>query len=346
MEVPSAEAIDVNWLQLIAPVNVPGRLIAVPDLSRWAMRSIEELLEDAQPTVHAPVAVVAPVPGWTTPNDVAAAPTQPLVSWIALGMSAVTTVELDAAGAPPAVASASARANAAAADARRAADRRRWLVVAGGTNLCIGRIVRAHEGGVQSGSETGEFVGSRHTEPVRFASDRRRNRDDCMISATARKAISMHIVGTSPASVRTDVPAAPTTRQEAAQALAALPVGVVTVASMTAMTKAMAGEAASRADLVLPILEKLTPKAAKVAMLDAIDGAIAVMPELSERDESLRQAAAGLEALLTEAAADTAQGDAQDALGRLTTPLEPLMAPVMEAVLLLDPTFGQEPEQG
>jgi hypothetical protein len=118
--------------------------------------------------------------------------------------------------------------------------------------------------------------------------------------------------------------------------------GLAMVASTTAMSKSMAGQTASRADLVAPFLAKLSPADAKDAMLAAIDGAVAFAPELADRAEALRQAAAGVEALLAELAADTAQQDAQVALKAVMAPLQPLLAPVVEAVQLLDPNFGKQ----
>ena len=139
---------------------------------------------------------------------------------------------------------------------------------------------------------------------------------------------------------------APTTRPEAAKALIAVPMGLVMSATMTAMTKSMAGQTASRADLVAPLLEKLTVEQATGAMLAAIDGAVALAPELAGRSDAMLQAVAGVAALLTEAAADATQAEANTSLAGLTTPLEPLMAPLMEAALLLDPTLGKQPAPG
>ena len=158
----------------------------------------------------------------------------------------------------------------------------------------------------------------------------------------------MQISGIAPAAVRGEMPTmpAPTTREEAAKGLAAVPGGVAAVASFTAMSKSMAGETASRADLVAPMLEKLTPEQAKLTMFQAIDGAIALAPELADRAESLRQAAAGVEALLTEAAADTVQASPDASLDAIMNPLQALLAPVMEAALILDPNFGQDQGEG
>ena len=160
----------------------------------------------------------------------------------------------------------------------------------------------------------------------------------------------MQISGIAPTAARTDVPGAPATREDAAKALAAVPNAIAVVATMSAMTKSMAGETASRADLVAPMLEKMTIEQAKMTLLNAIDGAIAVMPELADRNELLRQAAAGIETLLQLIVADTTQADAQVSLGGIMTPLQPLMTPVLEAVLLLDPSFGKDqgepPTQG
>ncbi len=156
----------------------------------------------------------------------------------------------------------------------------------------------------------------------------------------------MQITGVTPMAARTDVPTAPATRPEAAQALAAMPAGIAGMAAFVAMSKQMAGETASRADLVAPMLEQMTPEQARMTMLNAIDGALALAPELADRNEALRQAAAGIEALLVEVAADTTQTDVDTALQGLMTPLEPLMTPFMEAALVLDPNFGQEPGEG
>jgi hypothetical protein len=132
---------------------------------------------------------------------------------------------------------------------------------------------------------------------------------------------------------------AQTTRPEAAKALIAVPMGIAMTATMTAMTKSMAGQSASRADLVAPLLEQLSVEAAKQTMYDAIDGAVAIVPEVRFDVAALKQAADGVAALLTEFAADTTQGDAQAALAAIMTPLEPMMAPIMEAALVLDPTL-------
>jgi hypothetical protein len=153
----------------------------------------------------------------------------------------------------------------------------------------------------------------------------------------------MQLSSIAPTSVRTDVPTAPATRTDAAKALVAVPMGIVMVATMTAMTKSMAGQAASRADLVAPLLEKLTPETARMTMLNAIDGAVALMPEARIDVAALKQAADGVAALLTDIAGDHTQGDAQQSLERITTPLQPLMAPIMEFALLLDPTLGTKP---
>lgn len=152
----------------------------------------------------------------------------------------------------------------------------------------------------------------------------------------------MQIASITPAQARTDVPGAPTTRTEAAQALASVPMGAIMVASMTAMTKQMAGEPASRAELVAPLFEKASAEQLKLAMFNAIDGAIAVAPELSDRNAAMRQAAEGVVALLVEAAADTTQGPADQSLERLVTPLQQAATPLLEAALVLDPNFGKD----
>lgn len=153
----------------------------------------------------------------------------------------------------------------------------------------------------------------------------------------------MQLATIAPTQARTDVPTAPTTRSKAAKALASVPMGAVMVATMTAMTKQMAGQPASRAELVAPLFEKATAEQLKLAMSNAIDGAIAVAPELAERSDALRQAAAGVVALLQEAVADTAQVPAEQALEALTTPLQQVATPLLEAALVLDPSLGKEP---
>lgn len=154
----------------------------------------------------------------------------------------------------------------------------------------------------------------------------------------------MQIATITPAQVRTDPPAAPTTRQEAAKALISVPMGAIMAATMTAMTKQMAGQTASRADLVAPLLQKANVEQLHAAMLSAIAGAVIVAPELAARGEALRQAAAGVAALLTEAAADTTQGPADASLERLITPLQLAATPLIEVALLLDPSL-RKPDQ-
>lgn len=155
----------------------------------------------------------------------------------------------------------------------------------------------------------------------------------------------MQLAPLAPAIAHTDPPGAPTSRQEAAKALLAVPVGAIMTASMTAMTKQMANQPASRADLVAPLLAKLTPEQANIAMLNAIDGALALAPELAPRNEALRTAAAGVAALLAEAAADTTAAPAMQSLDRFTTPLQQVAAPLFEVALLLDPSLHR-PDQG
>ena len=153
----------------------------------------------------------------------------------------------------------------------------------------------------------------------------------------------MQFATIAPTSARTDVPGAPGTRTDAAKALASVPMGAVMVATMTAMTKQMAGQPASRAELVAPLFEKANAEQLKLAMLNAIDGALAVAPELAERGEAMRQAAAGVVALLQEAAADTNQVPADQALRALSAPLQQVAAPLLEAALVLDPNIGKQP---
>ena len=153
----------------------------------------------------------------------------------------------------------------------------------------------------------------------------------------------MQLAPIAPTVVRAEAPSfpAPTTREEAAKALIAVPMGLVMTATMTAMTKSMGGQTASRADLVAPLLEKLTVEQATGAMLSAIEGALTFAPELADRAPAMRQAVEGIAALLVAAAADTTQADANASLAALTTPLEPFMTPIMEAALLLDPSLAK-----
>ena len=140
----------------------------------------------------------------------------------------------------------------------------------------------------------------------------------------------------------TNVPvASPEQRVEAAKALIAVPMGLVMSASMTAMTKTMGGQTASRADLVAPLLQKLPVDQAKAAMLQAVEGALAIEPQLAANADALRQSAEGVAALLAEAAADTTQGNAMEQLKLITTPLQTLMQPFVEAALVL----GLKPEE-
>ncbi|MCW2923973.1 MAG: hypothetical protein JWM98_1377 [Thermoleophilia bacterium] len=135
----------------------------------------------------------------------------------------------------------------------------------------------------------------------------------------------------------TPAPAAP--RTEAAKALLAVPMGVLMTASMTAMTKSMAGQAVSRAELVAPLLAKLTPEAATAMMNSAIEGALALEPALAGQADAMRQAAAGVAALLAECAADVTPGEAQATLAWISTPMQALAAPLLAAALVLDPSL-------
>jgi hypothetical protein len=78
-------------------------------------------------------------------------------------------------------------------------------------------------------------------------------------------------------------------------------------------------------------------------MLDAIDGAVALAPELAPKADAMRAAAEGVAALLTESLADTVAGNAQEALARFATPLKTVAAPLFEAALILDPSIGKKP---
>jgi hypothetical protein len=131
----------------------------------------------------------------------------------------------------------------------------------------------------------------------------------------------------------------PTTRTEAAQALMAVPMGAMIGASMTAMTRQMGGQTASRADLVQPMLGQNPLEKLQGAMEAAIEGALALEPTLAGQGEALRAAAKGVLALLAEAQADAVQGDPMEALNRLSTPLQAVSAPLMAAALVLDPTL-------
>ncbi|MCW2928504.1 MAG: hypothetical protein JWM86_2472 [Thermoleophilia bacterium] len=138
---------------------------------------------------------------------------------------------------------------------------------------------------------------------------------------------------------------APANRAEAAKALLAVPMGVLTVASMTAMTKSVSGQGASRADLVSPFLAKLDVRTSTAAILAAVDGALALAPELAGRANAMRQAAAGVGALLAEAARDTNTRVATESLERLTTPMQAAAMPLFEAAALLDPSIVQPPRR-
>jgi hypothetical protein len=143
------------------------------------------------------------------------------------------------------------------------------------------------------------------------------------------------------ARAREHQPTVPASREEAAKALIGVPMAAITVASMTAMTKTMANQPASRADLVTPFLEKLPAANLYMTMANAIDGALALAPELAPRNEALRAAAQGVAALLAEAAADTTPGNAMEALARLSGPLQLAATPLFEAALVLDPNLRQ-----
>lgn len=144
-------------------------------------------------------------------------------------------------------------------------------------------------------------------------------------------------------------PAAPVApeRTEAAKALVAVPMGAVMVATMTAMNKQMAGQPnASRAELVAPLFEKATAEQLTAALAAAIEGAVAVAPELAAKTEALKQAAAGVVALLVEAAADTTQAPIAESMDKLTKPLQQVAAPLLEAALVLDPDMAKKQQPG
>ncbi len=143
-----------------------------------------------------------------------------------------------------------------------------------------------------------------------------------------------------PSSSTAVVAPAPTTRTEAAQAITGLPIAIAMSAMMTAMPRIPAGQTASRADLVAPILAKLSPEAAGEFMLGAIEGSLNLAPELAERGESLRQAAQGVANLLAECAADTQQQDAKTALAGVTGPLGSFTDTLVDAAKVLDPNFS------
>lgn len=149
----------------------------------------------------------------------------------------------------------------------------------------------------------------------------------------------MQLSPIAPLGARTDVPTAPATKQEAAKALMAVPGGIMAVATMTAMPKQVSGQPTSRAELVAGLVAQLSPEQAQMMMVNAIDGAIALAPELAERSDALRQAAAGVAALLAEAAADQTQGPVDSVLTGLLTPIQAAAMPLFEAARVLDPTL-------
>jgi hypothetical protein len=153
----------------------------------------------------------------------------------------------------------------------------------------------------------------------------------------------MQIAQIAPAQARADVPPPASPRTEAAKALVAVPMGAVMVATMTAMSKQMSGQTtASRAELVAGLFQKASAEQLTQALLSAIDGAVAVAPELADRTEAMKQAATGVVALLQEAAADTAQAPIAESMDKLTKPLQEVAAPLLQAALVLDPNMGKD----
>jgi len=138
-----------------------------------------------------------------------------------------------------------------------------------------------------------------------------------------------------PTSSAPTAPAAPTARFQAAQALVAGPANVALAASITAATKGLAGEDVSRADLVAPLLAKTSIADLTASMQGAIDGALAVAPELVSQHDALKQALAGFTALLTEAAADTTKGAWQGTLEGFLRPLAEVSGAFTQAAALL-----------
>jgi hypothetical protein len=151
----------------------------------------------------------------------------------------------------------------------------------------------------------------------------------------------MQLATITPQVVRQDPPASPLTRTEAAQALLAVPMGAMMVASMTAMGKAMSQTPASRAELRAQFVAKLPVENVYMTIANAIDGAIAVAPELAPRNDALRAAAKGVAELLAQASTDTASADAMTSLKAISEPLQAVAMPLFEAAVLLDPNVAK-----
>ena len=126
-------------------------------------------------------------------------------------------------------------------------------------------------------------------------------------------------------------------RAAAAQQLLVVPMGVMLTGMAVGMGKAMAGQQVSRAELVAPFLAQLSPDAAGAAILTAVEGAVAVAPELAPRSEAMRQCAAAIAALLVSSAADTDPVEAGTALDTFGTEFATASQALLEAAALLDP---------
>ena len=88
-------------------------------------------------------------------------------------------------------------------------------------------------------------------------------------------------------------------------------------------------------DLVAPLLAKTSIADLTASMQGAIDGALAVAPELVSQHDALKQALAGFTALLTEAAADTTKGAWQGTLEGFLRPLAEVSGAFTQAAALL-----------
>jgi hypothetical protein len=87
--------------------------------------------------------------------------------------------------------------------------------------------------------------------------------------------------------------------------------------------------------LLARLLTQVAIEQASAAMTAAINGALKVAPELAAQETALRQAAAGVVALLTAAAADHTQRPTADVVKSIATPVATAAAPLLAAAKLL-----------
>lgn len=125
----------------------------------------------------------------------------------------------------------------------------------------------------------------------------------------------------------------PTTREEVARALVAVPGAVI----MTAGFGSTRPGDTSRADMLAPVLAKLDVATATGVLDAAIAGVLTLAPEFASQEASLRQAAAGVVALLTEFAADHAVGANADIAKSIVEPMSAVAAPLFHVAAQLVP---------